>query len=149
MEQLSYTCAGAGEKILQSLLDCTVGDPRRAPPSNGGCGAEIKEPTSASVPSNNDVPNTLWKYDSESNSFLGPEERQRACFVNITASEACAMVADAFKAAAERDITIGDSVSMHLLQRSGKRGRIVSRLLRISLSPSGSKNNLNARAYPS
>jgi 20S proteasome subunit beta 6 len=142
MEQLSYTCAGAGEKILQSLLDCTVGDPRRVN------GSGVERGKSISRPSDGDTTHKLWRYDRESNSFLSPEERHRTCFVNITASEACAIVADAFAAAAERDITIGDSVNIHLLRRSGKQGRIFSRLFRISLSPSGSRNNLNARMYP-
>lgn len=140
MEQVGYACAGAGEKILQSLLDCTMSESQHQLQYISN--ATVDKQSSVSVTGTS---STLWKYDAQSNSFLDPKESERRCYVNMTADEACQLVKDAFAAAAERDITIGDSVNIHLLHRPAERAANVMRLFRIPLTPSGSRSSLRAR----
>jgi hypothetical protein len=62
-----------------------------------------------------------WNFDSASFSFRDSVK----CFVNISADRACELIVSLFEAAASREITIGDTIDIRILRRSG-----VTRFLR-------------------
>ena len=98
-ERVAAACSGKGEHLIQPILD------------------EI---------ANMDKDESLWELaphgenafqSSSVNNIIGGDNPSGLC-VDITSEEACKVIVRAFRAAAEREITVGDGLEIWILKKA-------------------------------
>lgn len=87
-ERVQATCAGKGEQLIQPMLD---------------------EATKMEQSSD------LWQLSADGDSFISETNQQFIKNADLTIDQACDIVVSAFRAAAEREITVGDGVEIWIL----------------------------------
>tara|TARA_B110000090_G_scaffold94825_1_gene106953 strand:- start:163 stop:1161 length:999 start_codon:yes stop_codon:yes gene_type:complete len=95
-ERVSGLCMGKGEQLIQPMIDEVMMRNKNNSHSEGK--------------------DALWSFSVEEDTFISPESQ---CST-ITKEEAIDLIVKAFKAASEREISVGDGIYIWVLDRNGK-----------------------------
>ncbi|KAJ1421123.1 nucleophile aminohydrolase [Ochromonadaceae sp. CCMP2298] len=115
-ERVRCACLGKGEKLLQPLLDELTAMERDDSMWTLAKGGQPQF-VSQGAPLPKTLSNADEAGDGASGSGGGLQGRLGALCVGLSAEQACAAVVRAFRAAAEREISVGDGLDVWLLRR--------------------------------
>lgn len=105
-EQVASVCVGNGEALLQPMLDDAL----------DGQGASFSKSSKSAV--------QLWKLSDDGEHFEsshGNEQGGNGLVVSMDEEKAVELIIEVFKAAAEREISIGDGIDIWILSKPDRR----------------------------
>lgn len=94
-ERVNALCSGKGEQMIQPILDNIT---------------------------NMDEDNSLWKVSAGGDHFESASSSSlQHCINDLTVNDACNIIVKSFKAAAEREISIGDGIELWIIKKEKKK----------------------------
>jgi 20S proteasome alpha/beta subunit len=134
-ERVAAVCCGKGEHLIQPLLDEVTGmeeDLSLWELAPDGENAFLSQSLHATPDSSDQHSSTDHGGANEDTSNISSRKGPTVAiartgpYVNLALKEACDLVIRAFRAAAEREITIGDGLELWVVTKAGKAGDRVS-----------------------
>jgi len=134
----SFSCVGGiDDKEIGALYRYdAVGSYERVTALCAGKGEQLITPMLDDI-TGMDQDEQLWKYSPDEDAFVSP----KLYCVSLSVDEACDVLINAFRAAAEREITIGDGIEMWVMEKTDYNNNTDSEGLQDSCNETESVSN--------